>query len=88
MDEPRGDDGEDGPGALVVLGGGVVGVELAQAFASLGSDVTLVEGGDRDARRARSRSPREQVPRRSSSAASTSSGAKATAVHAQRERRR
>jgi pyruvate/2-oxoglutarate dehydrogenase complex dihydrolipoamide dehydrogenase (E3) component len=31
------------PGRLLVLGGGVVGVELAQAFASLGSSVALVE---------------------------------------------
>ncbi|WP_184676197.1 dihydrolipoyl dehydrogenase family protein [Saccharothrix violaceirubra] len=35
------------PPALVVLGGGVVGVELAQAWARLGSDVTLVVSGDR-----------------------------------------
>jgi len=32
------------PGALIVIGGGVVGVELGQAFRTLGSEVTLVEG--------------------------------------------
>ncbi len=31
------------PGSLVVLGGGVVGVEIAQAYASLGAEVSLVE---------------------------------------------
>ena len=35
------------PERLVILGGGVVGVEMAQAWSSLGSQVSLVEGGDR-----------------------------------------
>jgi dihydrolipoamide dehydrogenase len=34
------------PGRLVVLGGGVVGCEMAQAFASLGSHVTVIEMTD------------------------------------------
>ena len=35
------------PERLVVLGGGVVGVELSQAFQTLGSQVTLIEGARR-----------------------------------------
>jgi pyruvate/2-oxoglutarate dehydrogenase complex dihydrolipoamide dehydrogenase (E3) component len=32
------------PARLVIMGGGVVGVEMAQAFQTLGSQVTLIEG--------------------------------------------
>jgi pyruvate/2-oxoglutarate dehydrogenase complex dihydrolipoamide dehydrogenase (E3) component len=35
------------PQSLIVLGGGAVGVELAQFFSRVGSDVTLVENHDR-----------------------------------------
>lgn len=35
------------PQSLVILGGGVVGVEMAQAWASLGAQVTVIEAVDR-----------------------------------------
>jgi pyruvate/2-oxoglutarate dehydrogenase complex dihydrolipoamide dehydrogenase (E3) component len=38
---------EDVPGHLVVLGGGVVGVEMAVAYRDLGAEVTLLVRGDR-----------------------------------------
>ena len=58
MGQPRGDRGEGVPRRLLVLGGGAIGAEMAQAFARLGSEeVTVVEGGRRDCSPARSRSP-------------------------------
>jgi dihydrolipoamide dehydrogenase len=35
------------PGRLLVLGGGVAGVEMAQAYATLGSQVTVIEADER-----------------------------------------
>jgi dihydrolipoamide dehydrogenase len=35
------------PESLLILGGGVVGVEMASAYASLGVEVTLLEAGER-----------------------------------------
>lgn len=37
----------DVPASLIVLGGGAIGVELAQVFARFGSTVTIVEAADR-----------------------------------------
>ena len=37
----------EAPDRLAILGGGVVGVEMAQAWRTLGSQVTIVEAGDR-----------------------------------------
>ena len=42
---------EDPPGHLLILGGGPIGLEMAQAHARLGCLVTILEGGDRIAGR-------------------------------------
>ncbi len=38
---------EEVPASLIVMGGGAIGVELAQVFARFGAQVTVVEGADR-----------------------------------------
>ncbi len=38
---------KDIPASLLILGGGPVGVEMAQAFARMGTEVTIVEGEER-----------------------------------------
>ncbi|MGB3166427.1 MAG: NAD(P)/FAD-dependent oxidoreductase, partial [Alteraurantiacibacter sp.] len=38
------------PGHLVIIGGGVIGMEMAQSFCRLGSEVTVIEPGDLMAR--------------------------------------
>ena len=43
MDEPRGDRDDRGPRRLLILGGGPVGVEMAQAVRRLGGEVALVD---------------------------------------------
>ena len=35
------------PAKLVVIGGGYIGTELGSAYANLGSEVTIIEGGRR-----------------------------------------
>jgi pyruvate/2-oxoglutarate dehydrogenase complex dihydrolipoamide dehydrogenase (E3) component len=46
-DNREGTTSKEVPRSLVVLGGGFVGVELGQAWRTLGSEVTLVEAGER-----------------------------------------
>jgi dihydrolipoamide dehydrogenase len=70
------------PGRLLVLGGGVAGVELADAWSRLGARVTVVEVADR-VLAARSPSPPSRWPARWPSGASTVR----TGVEAQRAER-
>ncbi|MGB7684855.1 MAG: NAD(P)/FAD-dependent oxidoreductase [Solirubrobacterales bacterium] len=43
----QGTNAKEAPGSMIVLGGGPVGCELSQAWSTLGTKVTLVEGIDR-----------------------------------------
>jgi pyruvate/2-oxoglutarate dehydrogenase complex dihydrolipoamide dehydrogenase (E3) component len=69
------------PGRLLILGGGVVGVEMAQAFASLGSTVTLVEGGPRILAREEPFASDQVHDSLEARGVTIITGAKATAVH-------
>jgi dihydrolipoamide dehydrogenase len=68
------------PGRLVVLGGGVVGVEMAQAWSSLGSAVTLIEAADRLIAREEPTAARELSAALESAGVQIKLGAKATEV--------
>jgi len=53
----------DAPGHLLIVGGGPIGLEMAQAHRRLGCKVTVVEGGESDGRRrSRGRSRRDCGP--------------------------
>jgi pyruvate/2-oxoglutarate dehydrogenase complex dihydrolipoamide dehydrogenase (E3) component len=69
------------PRRLLVLGGGVVGVEMAQAFASLRSTVTLVEGGDRILAKEEPFAAKQVHESLEQRGVTIITGAKATAVH-------
>ena len=71
------------PRRLLVLGGGPVGVEMAQAVRRFGGEVALVEGADAPARRA---SPRRSARRSARSCAATASSS-SLGVHATAARR-
>ena len=76
-----------GPGRLLVLGGGVVGVELAQAWASLGLERRAGRGRGRGCSPTRSRSRASRSPTASRPRASRSTpGVKASRCLARRRR--
>ncbi len=68
------------PGRLVILGGGVVGVEMAQAWSSFGSQVTVVEALDRLIAREEPTAGAELKASLERRGVTVSLGAKATAV--------
>ena len=47
VDQPRHRQGAALPDSLIVLGGGAIGLELAQAFPRFGCQVTIIEAADR-----------------------------------------
>jgi pyruvate/2-oxoglutarate dehydrogenase complex dihydrolipoamide dehydrogenase (E3) component len=69
------------PGRLTILGGGVVGVEMAQAWRTLGSQVTLIEAGDRLLAREEPFASEHVEQSLREHGVDVRKGAKATAVH-------
>jgi pyruvate/2-oxoglutarate dehydrogenase complex dihydrolipoamide dehydrogenase (E3) component len=69
------------PGRLTILGGGVVGVEMAQAWRSLGSQITLIEAGDRLLAREEPFASEHVEQSLREHGVDVRTGAKATAVH-------
>jgi pyruvate/2-oxoglutarate dehydrogenase complex dihydrolipoamide dehydrogenase (E3) component len=70
------------PQSLIVLGGGFVGVEMAQAWRSLGSDVTLVEEMDRVLAPEEPFASEQVAEGLRDAGVDVRTGAKASAVHA------
>jgi pyruvate/2-oxoglutarate dehydrogenase complex dihydrolipoamide dehydrogenase (E3) component len=71
------------PASLIVLGGGVVGVEMAQAWSSLGTRVTLIEAVERLIAREEPLAGEQVQSALEAAGVEVSLGAKATAVHGQ-----
>jgi pyruvate/2-oxoglutarate dehydrogenase complex dihydrolipoamide dehydrogenase (E3) component len=71
------------PGRLTILGGGVVGVEMAQAWRTLGSQVTLIEAGDRLLAREEPFASEHVEQSLREHGVDVRKGAKATAVHSE-----
>jgi pyruvate/2-oxoglutarate dehydrogenase complex dihydrolipoamide dehydrogenase (E3) component len=69
------------PGRLVVLGGGAVGVEMAQAWSTLGSSVVLVEALDRILPNMEEFASTEVADGLEAAGVELRTGVKATAVH-------
>jgi pyruvate/2-oxoglutarate dehydrogenase complex dihydrolipoamide dehydrogenase (E3) component len=68
------------PERLAILGGGVVGVEMAQAWGSLGSQVSLVEAGERVLAREEPFASQQVEDALHEAGVAVHKGAKATAV--------
>lgn len=69
------------PQSLLVLGGGVVGIEMAQAWSSLGTDVTVIEGFDRILQREEEFAAKEVTAALRERGVAIRTGEKVTAAH-------